>query len=170
MRNLAAALLILSLTTSCTRSPQHDTRSVNGPTPPLVGQSTSTAAPALAVSTSSAATVASSTTTVPTRAIATTAEPGTDSASAESASVVEAMIGGSVPPDLPDGALWIGVVAGGHVIQTTTLSETADRATVAISLAFENRADRAAIEPVGLRVELLRTEPAGWHVLAIGYL
>ena len=162
MRNLAAALLILSLTTSCSRSPEHGSRSVV--------QSTNAATPSVAASTSTVAAITSSTTTSPTRAIATTAEPGSDPASAAATIVVEAMIGGSVPPGLSDGALWVGVVSDGHVIQVATLSESADRATVAISIAFQNATDRAAVEPVGLRVELLRNDLTGWHVLGIGYL
>lgn len=170
MRNLAAALLILSLTASCSRAPEHNKRSVAAP--PSVVQTTSTASLSVAASTGTLATgaIASSTTTVPAPGTATTTEVGTDSATAAATHLIEAMIGGSIPPDMPDGDLWIGVVADGHVIQVTTLSESADRATVAISIAFENAVDRASVEPVGLRVELLRTEPAGWHVLAIGYL
>ena len=83
--------------------------------------------------------------------------------------VVDQLIAGLSAGTVPDADLWSGVVAGGRVIQTTVLAESADRATVAVSIAFDPTPGQAAIEPIGLRVELLHA-PDRWDVIAIGYL
>ena len=83
--------------------------------------------------------------------------------------VVDQLIAGLTAGTVPDADLWSGVVAGGRVIQTTVLAESAERATVAVSIAFEPTAREADIEPIGLRVELLYA-PDSWDVTAIGYL
>ena len=90
-------------------------------------------------------------------------------ASTAATGVVDQLIAGLDAGAVPDADLWSGVVAGGHVIQTTVLAESADRATVAVSVAFDPTPGQAELEPIGLRVELLRA-PGGWDPLAIGYL
>ena len=83
--------------------------------------------------------------------------------------VVDRLIAGLRAGTVPDADLWSGVVAGGRVIQTTVLAESAERATIAVSIAFEPTPGEADIEPIGLRVELLHA-PDSWDVIAIGYL
>ncbi len=165
MRNRAAALLILTLTTSCSRAPRHDERSATPPTTPQTKVTTTIGA--------------ASTTSAPT---ASTVEPSTaiggsqptppvvamDSSTAATR-VVDQLITGVSAGTVPAADLWSGVVAGGHVIQSTVLAESADRATVAVSLAFEPTTGEPDIEPIGLRVELFHG-PDRWDVIAIGYL
>lgn len=162
MRNRAAALLILTLTTSCSRAPRHDQRSSTPPTT----QHPTTIAAAPTTSGPPASTVA------PPRAIGgsppTPTEVATDS-STVATRVVDQLIAGLSAGTVPDADLWSGVVAGGRVIQTSVLAESADRATVAVSIAFEPTPGEADIEPIGLRVELLHA-PDRWDVIAIGYL
>ena len=83
--------------------------------------------------------------------------------------VVDQLIAGLSAGTVPDAELWSGVVAGGRVIQTTVLAESAERATVAVSIAFQPTPGETAIDPIGLRVELLHA-PDSWDVIAIGYL
>ena len=165
MRNRAAALLILTLTTSCSRAPRHDQRSA---TPPTTHQTKATATIAVAPTTSAppASTVAPSTAIVgsqPTPPVV-----ATDS-STVATRVVDQLIAGLTAGTVPDADLWSGVVSGGRVIQTSVLAESAERATVAVSIAFEATPGEADIEPIGLHIELLHT-PDSWDVIAIGYL
>lgn len=165
MRNRAAALLILTLTTSCSRAPRHDQRSA---TPPTTHQTKATTTIAAAPTTSAPPT---STVAPPTAIGGSPPEPqpvGTD-ASTAATGVVDQLIADLNIGTVPDADLWSGVVAGGRVIQTTVLAESADRATVAISVAFDPTPGQAVLEPIGLRVELLHA-PNGWDVIAIGYL
>ena len=83
--------------------------------------------------------------------------------------VVDQLIAGLSAGKVTDADLWSGVVAGGRVIQTTVLVESAERATVAVSVAFESTPGEADFEPIGLRVELLHASDS-WDVIAIGYL
>ena len=71
--------------------------------------------------------------------------------------------------NLPDLELWVAVVAGGSIIQTTSLSEAAGRAAVAVSVAFESSTDEATTDPIGLRIELANVD-GFWHVESVGYL
>ena len=165
MRNRAAALLILTLTTSCSRAPRHDQRSS---TPPTTHQTkvTTTIAAAPTTSAPPASTVTASTAiggSPPTPPVV-----ATDS-STTATRIVEQLIAGLSAGTVPDADLWSGVVAGGRVIQTTVLVESAERATVAVSIAFEPTPGEVNIEPIGLRVELLHA-PDSWDVIAIGYL
>ena len=165
MRNRAAALLILTLTTSCSRAPRHDQRSA---TPPTTQQTkvTTTIGAAPTTSVSPASTVAPSTAiggSQPTPPVV-----AMDS-STVATRVVDELIAGVSAGTVPDADLWSGVVAGGRVIQTTVLAESAERATVAVSIAFETTPGKADIEPIGLRVELLHASDS-WDVVAIGYL
>jgi hypothetical protein len=70
---------------------------------------------------------------------------------------------------IPNVEMWAAVVAGGRIIQTTTLAEIANRATVAVSVAFETPIEGALTEPIALRLEMLITT-GGWTITAIGYL
>ena len=164
MRNRAAALLILTLTTSCSGAPRRDERSA---TPVAIQHpTTTTIAGAPTTNGPPASTAAPSTSTggsQPTPPIG-----ATDSLTAATR-VVDQLIAGNSDGTVPDVDLWSGVAAGGHVIQTTVLAETANRATVAISIAFDPTPGQAELEPIGLRVELLHY-PDSWDVIAIGYL
>ena len=163
MRNRAAALLILTLTTSCSRAPRHDQRSA---TPPTTQHPMATVADAPTTSAPPTSTVAP-----PTAIVGSQPTPpavATDS-STIATRVVEQLIAGLSAGTVPDADLWSGVVAGGRVIQTTVLAESAERATVAVSIAFEPTPGEADIEPIGLRVELLHATDS-WDVVAIGYL
>ena len=164
MRNRAAALLILTLTASCSRAPRHDERSAT----PAATQHPTTTTVAVAPTTSAppASTVAPPTAiggSQPTPPVV-----ATDS-STVATRIVEQLIASLSAGTVPDADLWSGVVAGGRVIQTTVLAESAERATVAVSIAFEPTPREADIEPIGLRIELLHT-PDSWDVIAIGYL
>lgn len=164
MRNRAAALLILTLTASCSRAPRHDQRSAT----PTATQhpTTTTIAAAPRTSVPPASTVAPSTAiggSQPTPPVV-----ATDSSTAATR-VVDQLIAGLSAGTDPDADLWSGVVVAGRVIQTTVLAESAERATVAVSIAFETTPGEADIEPIGLRVELLHA-PGSWDVIAIGYL
>jgi len=164
MRSRAAALLILTLTTSCSGAPRHDQRSATPattqhPTPARVavaptpsGPPASTAAPSMFNGGSP-----------PTPPIV-----ATDSVTAATR-IVDQLIAGNSDGTVPNADLWSGVVAGGHVIQTTVLAETADRTTVAISIAFDHTSGPTELEPIGLRLEFLHY-PDSWDVIAIGYL
>ena len=164
MRNRAAALLILTLTTSCSRAPRHDQRWA---TPPTTQHPTTTTTAA-----ASRTSVPPTSTAAPPTAIGgsqpTPPVVVTDS-STVATGVVDRLIAGLRAGTVPDADLWSGVVAGGRVIQTTVLAESAERATVAVSIAFEPTPGEADIEPIGLRVELLHA-PDSWDVIAIGYL
>ena len=164
MRNRAAALLILTLTTSCSRAPRHDQRSATAPT--TQHPTTTTIAIAPRTSVPPASTVAPPTAiggSQPTPPVVVT------DSSTVATRVVDQLIAGVSAGTVPDADLWSDVVAGGRVIQTTVLAESAERATVAVSITFDPTPWQADIEPIGLRVELLHA-PDGWDVIAIGYL
>ena len=167
MRIRAAALLILSLTTSCTRVPRHDhpstttaptARAVAPPMTSIAVTSTETATPVPAPPTSGLPEAPETSTT-----------PFGANASSAATRIVDQLIGELAIGTVPDADLWSGVVTSGRIIQTTVLSESADRATVAVSVAFDAPVTGTGIEPLALRVELLHTSD-GWDVTAIGYL
>ena len=167
MRIRAAALLILTLTTSCTRAPRHD------------HPSTTTAPAAVAVAPpTNVGAVTSTEIATPVPAPPTSGLPGAPETStrpfdADTSSaatrIVDQLIGGLAIWSVPDADLWSGVVSDGRIIQTTVLAESADRATVAVSVAFDTASKRTGTEPIALRVELLHAFD-GWDVTAIGYL
>ena len=70
---------------------------------------------------------------------------------------------------IPNPEIWTAVVSGGHIIQTTTLAESANRSTIAVSVAFETPIEGALTEPIALRLEMLLAID-GWTITAIGYL
>ena len=163
----AVALLILSLTTGCSRVQQaHNSRS--RPVASTGSTSTVHANPQAANTAptdeparprpSAAAVVRAAGPDVPPTA--------PDQATTAATAAVETLISGQDVTNLADAELWAGVVTDSHVIQTTTLSASSDRATIAVSVAFD---DRFSTEPIGLRIELLRIA-SGWTVLGIGYL
>ena len=164
MRNRAAALLILTLTTSCSRAPRHDQRSTTPPTTQHPTTTTIAAAPRTSLPPASTAAPAMAIGgSLPTPSVVVT------DSSTFATRVVDQLIAGLSAGKVTDADLWSGVVAGGRVIQTTVLAESAERATVAVSIAFEPTPSEADIEPIGLRVELLHA-PDHWDVIAIGYL
>lgn len=65
--------------------------------------------------------------------------------------------------------LWQQVVTEGSIIQTTPLTEAAGRASVAVSVAFEQPDDLALVDPIGLHIELAQSAGC-WHIEAVGYL
>ena len=162
MRNRAAALLILTLTTSCNGAPGHDQRST---APETTAQETTTTAiaPTTGASTSLAALATSTDASQPKPV------PVARDASTFATGVVNQLIVGTSTATVPDADLWARVVSGGRVIQSTVLAESANRATVAISVAFQPTPGEGDTEPIGLRIELLQV-PDGWNVIAIGYL
>ena len=163
MRNRAAALLILTLATSCGRTTRHDHRSATPATTELKTAPTSAAPP---TTSRRQATIAPPSTSIGSRLVEPAVVPNVATAATRT---VEQLIAGPGNAALTDADLWSAVVSGGRIIQTTVLAETADRATVAISIAFDPTPGEAAFEPIGLRVELLDATD-GWNVIAIGYL
>ena len=169
MRNRAAALLILTLATGCSHSTQHQQRSTTptttatavatGALPPLDG----TSATLRTAPTSTGTRTATSTT------VAKPPAPSQSDPASAATQLVEHLILGSGTQPIPDFDIWSGVVADGRIIQTTTLAKSADRATIAVSIAFDTPRDGTITEPIALRVEFLHTFD-GWSVLAVGYL
>ena len=82
---------------------------------------------------------------------------------------VASLIDGHAEDSEVDVDLWQQTVDGGRIIQTTALHWAADRATVAVSIAFDTQPGGEEIEPIGLRLEL-RSLASGWTVDGIGYL
>ena len=167
MRIRAAALLILSVTTSCARVPRHDHPSTTNASATLAVAPPTTAG---AVSSGEIATPvpAPPTSGLPQAPVTSTTPFDADSSSAATR-IVDQLIRGLAIGTVPDADLWSDVVTGGRIIQTTVLAESADRATVAVSVAFDTVGKRTGTEPIALRVELLHASD-GWAVTAIGYL
>ena len=85
--------------------------------------------------------------------------------------VVTALLGATSAHLTPDDLGWHDVVSGGRIVQTAVLAQAADRATVAVSVAFDPTGDGKSTEPIGLRLDLVRLDPASdWTLVAIGYL
>lgn len=199
MRNRAAALLILTLSTSCSHNPSGDGQleqpvSVTQ-TPKTV---TSTAAPfSTAVilgavpeqsvpnrqtpkaSGTTSPSLPATTSTIPTEPPANPLEKPDSTqplllsernpnAAMAAKFLIEQLIEGH-GLSIPKAEMWARVVAGGTIIQTTNLAESANRATIAVSVAFETPNEGALTEPIALRLELLH-EANGWIVNSIGYL
>jgi hypothetical protein len=161
MRKSVVVITILTLLiASCTKQ-----RELNSPALPLTSTSALSAA------------VQRTTTSVPPTTLATTSAPipttapcgEVGSAIDEAKNFVEALIDGEPMHNLPDLELWVAVVAGGSINQTTSLSEAAGRAAVAVSVAFESSTDKATTDPIGLRIELANVDGC-WHVESVGYL
>ena len=169
MRNRAAALLILTLAAGCSHSTQHQQRS----TTPMT-TATAVATSAVPPPDRTSATLQTAPTPPATRTATSTtgamppAPSQSDPASAAT-QLVEQLILGSASQPIPEIDIWSTVVADGRIIQTTNLAESADRATIAVSIAFDTPLDATITEPIALRVEVLHTL-AGWTVLAVGYL
>jgi hypothetical protein len=104
------------------------------------------------------------------RRTATTRPVQSDSTAVATASeFVSALLSGQAQSDQIDVDLWQATLNGGRIIQTATLHGAADRATVAISIAFETPLGGEGVEPIGLRIELRATR-SDWTVDGIGYL
>lgn len=174
MAHVAALVLAATLLAGCSHSPMAE-RSSAPTTLPSPGESASV---------SEAATVPSSllATTAPTAPVTSLANAGTTAPSSPArdrvvlgagdvaSGFVEALIAHVAPPTVPRQALWENALAGGTVIQVTTLAEGAGRAEVAVSIAFTDDSATAAAEPIGVRVQLHDDSTTGWTVDAIGYL
>jgi hypothetical protein len=168
MRNRAAALLILTLSTSCshkTLATKPNNR-ITTQTPSAAASTGQVEAPAIPISQP-----------LPSlqnrQALPTPPNPHSDfnvpSQAASAANEdIDRLIRDQTAP-LPNPEIWAAVVSGGHIIQTTTLAESANRATIAVSVAFETPIEGALTEPIALRLEMLMTAD-GWTITAIGYL
>ena len=163
----AAAFILFALTTGCTR-----TATTSEPSPSTLVWATTlipsgTVAARTPTTTKSPAPTLQTTPPEPasTIAIRLKAESPEDAAS----EFVGALIDGRTPPDDIDSELWTVTLDGGRIIQTTALHTAADRATVAVSIAFDTQPGGEEIEPIGLRIEL-RSQASGWTVDGIGYL
>ena len=168
MRNRAAALLILTLSTSCS----HKTLATK-PNSQITTQTPSAAASTGPVE----APVISTSQPEPTmhnrQAPPTPPKPhpdftGPSQATSAANEDIDRLIRDQTAP-LPNPEIWAAVVSGGHIIQTTTLAESANRATIAVSVAFETPIEGALTEPIALRLKMLMTAE-GWTITAIGYL
>ena len=161
MRKSVVVITILTLlNASCTKQ-----RKLNSPPPPLTSRSALPAA--VQRTTTSVPPTTSATTSAPIPITAPCGEVG--SATDETKNFVEALIDGAPMHTLPDLELWVAVVNGGSIIQTTSLSDAAGRAAVAVSVAFESSTDEATTDPIGLRIELANVDSC-WHVESVGYL
>jgi hypothetical protein len=168
MRNRAAALLILTLSTSCshkTLATEPNSR-VQTQTPPSAASNGAVEAPVISTSQP-----------LPTmhnrQAPSSPPKPhpdfsGPSQADSAANEYVDRLIRDQTAP-LPNPEIWAAVVSGGHIVQATTLAESADRATIAVSVAFETPIEGALTEPIALRLEMLMTAE-GWTITAIGYL
>ena len=179
MRNLAAALLILTATTGCnTQNPDNKfTEHVAAaPThrPQLVVSAPSPSTTPL-VATLPIVQPGSTSTPTTTSIIATPTAPANlanGSGTAEDAAneFVGSLLAGKEPSGITNAAEWVTALAGGEVFQTTILADTAGRSEVVVSIAFPPAADGSITDPVGIRVQVQQTEGSVWVVTGIGYL
>ena len=68
-----------------------------------------------------------------------------------------------------DAELWAADLDGGSIVQVATLARSADRADVAVSIAFVTAVAGEPAEPIGIRVRLHASD-GNWIVDGIGYL
>lgn len=162
----AAAFILFALTTGCTR-----TATTSEPSPSTLVSETSFVPPGTGATRTPAAT-ASPSTSLPTateRSSPTTPLSPSESPELAASKFVTALMDGRAGASAIDVDLWHQTVGGGRIIQTTALHTAADRATVAVSIAFDTQPGGEEIEPIGLRIEL-RSLASGWTVDGIGYL
>jgi hypothetical protein len=177
MRNLAAALLILTATTGCTTQ--------NPNNPPTKQAAVATTRHLVVVASGPDATlvvavpptnqpVTTSTPTITSIVVMPTAPANlaTSRGTAEDAAneFVGSLLAGKEPSGIANPAEWVNALAGGDVIQTTILADTAGRGEVVVSIAFPPAADGSITDPVGVRVQLQQTLASVWVVTGIGYL
>ena len=68
-----------------------------------------------------------------------------------------------------DAELWTADLDGGSIVQVATLARSADRAEVAVSIAFVTAVAGEPAEPIGIRVQLDASD-GNWIVDGISYL
>lgn len=164
MPRLTGALLILiATTTGCTRPAAQSP----GPMP---AASTTSDAPRPTV-TISPATSISPITTTPSSAPTTSVSVGATSQSPGNfaSDLIQGLIDRKPTVAAFDTSLWSGALDGGSIVQVASLSNSAGRADVAVSIAFQETATDGNTEPIGLRVQL-HSSGGNWVVDGIGYL
>ena len=165
MPRLAAALLILMVTTTSCSRPEA--------TPQYAEQTeaaTSTTLPHVV------ATAPDVTTTspiqhdqTPTRDALPAMAVVNQSPEDEARSLIQRLIDqNSTIPNI-DAELWAADLDGGYVVQVSTLGKSADRADVAVSIAFVTAVAGEPAEPIGIRVQL-HASAGNWIVDGISYL
>jgi hypothetical protein len=179
MRNLAAALLILTATTGCTTQnpnnpptkqaaaatthrPQVLASAPSPSTTPLVAT-----LPIVQPGSTSTPTITSIIGTPTARAILANGSGTAEDAANE---FVGSLLAGKELSGIANAAEWVTALAGGEVIQTTILADTAGRGEVVVSIAFPPATDGSITDPVGIRVHLQQTVASVWVVTGIGYL
>ncbi len=179
MRNLAAALAILTATTGCTTqnpnnksTDQADVATTHRPEVVVSAPSPSTTPvvatlPIVQPGSTSTPTITSIIATPTVLAILANASGTAEDAANE---FVATLLAGKEPSGVANAAEWVNALAGGEVIQTTILADTAGRGEVVVSIAFPPAADGSITDPVGVRVHLQQTEASVWVVTGIGYL
>jgi hypothetical protein len=179
MRNLAAALLILTATTGCTtQNPNNQpTEHVAVATTPRAQVVVSAPSPSTTPLVATLPIVQPGSTLTPTitSIIGTPTAPAilaNGSGTAEDAAndFVGSLLAGKEPSGIANAAEWVTALAGGEVIQTTILADTAGRGEVVVSIAFPPATDGTITDPVGVRVQLQQTLASVWVVTGIGYL
>ena len=161
----AAAFILFALTTGCTR-----TATTSEPSPSTLVSAASLVPPGtLAVRTPTTDSPPASLPTATERSSTTTSLSPSESPEDAASKFVTALLNGRSEASDIDNDLWQQTVDGGRIIQTTALHTAADRATVAVSIAFDTQPGGEEIEPIGLRIEL-RALASGWTVDGIGYL
>ena len=161
----AAAFILFALTTGCTR-----TATTSEPSPSTLVSETSLVPPDTVVVRTPTTDSSSASLLTATERTSTTTPPSPNESPEHAASeFVASLIDGRTEASDVDVDLWQQTVDGGRIIQTTALHTAADRATVAVSIAFDTQPGGEEIEPIGLRIEL-RSLASGWTVDGIGYL
>ena len=90
---------------------------------------------------------------------------------AEAATQIVTSLIATSPTGIRDESLWREVVSGGQIVSSLVVAQASDRATVAISVAYDTPTVGARIEPIGLRLDMARTgNTKRWTVIDIGYL
>ncbi len=178
MRNLAAALLILTATTGCTtqnpdnKSTEHEVATTHRPQVVVSAPSPSTTP---VVATLPTVQPGSTSTLTSTSIIGAPTAPailrnGSGTAGDAASEFVGSLLAGKEPSGIANAAEWVSGLAGGEVIQITMLADAAGRGEVVVSIAFPTAADGSITDPVSVRVQLQQTLASVWVVTGIGYL
>jgi hypothetical protein len=179
MRNLAAALLILTATTGCTtqnpnNQPTEHVAVATTHRPQVVASAPSPSTTPL-VATLATVQPGSTSTLTSTSIIGAPTAPailrnGSGTAGDAASEFVGSLLAGKEPSGIANAAEWVTALAGGEVIQITMLADAAGRGEVVVSIAFPPATDGSITDPVGIRIQLQQTEASVWVVTGIGYL
>jgi hypothetical protein len=179
MRNLAAALLILTATTGCTtqnpnNQPTEHVAVATTHRPQVVVFATSPSTTPLVATLPKVQPGSTSTPTITSIVVMPTAPAnlatGRGTAEDAASEFISSLLAGEEPSGTANAAEWINALAGGELIQTTILADTAGRGEVVVSIAFPPATDGSITDPVGIRVDLQQTLASVWIVTRIGYL